>query len=98
MAILVSALVCPGAGQMMLGRVVTGIVLLTGFLLALGWGFYRFVRLFMDLFAGEVPGEASTPWEVMGPVLIPLGVAVLIYLANLVDILIPRRTGKPSPP
>ena len=90
--ILLSTFICPGAGQLLQRRWRTGVVFMLGFFTAFAWvmtlalqniiGYYRLAFEF-DTYEPEPVGILN---------LLPaFGIALLIYLANVIDVFIAQN-------
>ncbi len=81
-----SAFVCPGAGQFMQKRWLAGLIYLAGFLASFFWLMVLAVSNIIDYYkmAFEYESHDPHPHSPMA-LLLPFGVALFFYLANLFD-------------
>ena len=85
---LLSAFVCPGAGQFMQGRWAAGLLFLSGFLIGFVWLMLIAGKIIFSYYrmAFEIDYEPETPnLMAMFP---PIVIAVTFYLVNLFDVVI----------
>lgn len=90
--LLLSAFICPGAGQFMQRRIVAGIVFMAGFL----GGFFRLIWLagktIIAFYKLGFEFDTYEPAPVApSSLIIPLAVAGIFYLMNLFDVVIARQ-------
>lgn len=90
--ILLSALVYPGLGQLVQGRRLAGAIYGASFTVAAGWFAVNAARILVVYyrFATDL-GGTEDPVVSYAQILIPFGIASILYLINLVDIVIPGR-------
>lgn len=99
---LLSAFVCPGAGQFMQRRRVAGLVFCAGFLAAFIWLMLIAGKIILDFYrmAFDFDYAPATP-NLIG-ILPPLAIAMAFYVVNLVDVLLAQlriaRAGREQPP
>ncbi len=84
--ILLSAFVCPGAGQFVQKRWLAGSVFATGFIIGFCWFMVRALKIIIDYYrlAFDPDFIAETP-NITG-MFPPLIIALVFYFANLVDV------------
>ena len=90
--VLLSALVYPGLGQIVQGRWLAGAIYGVAFTAASAWFAANAARILIVYyrFAADM-GATQEPVVSYAQILIPFGIASLLYLINLVDIIIPGR-------
>jgi TM2 domain-containing membrane protein YozV len=85
---LLSALVCPGAGQFMQGRWRAGLIYAAGFLWGFFWLMFAAGKIIISYYrmAFDSQYEPDTPnvWAILPP----LAIALTFYLVNLFDIVL----------
>ena len=100
LAVLLSALVLPGAGQWLQRRRGAGAAFAAAFLMAFGWAVHGFWLLFANLRANldDLTTAPPAPGVLLRPVLIPVGVALAVAVLSVADLVLAARRGKPLPP
>ncbi len=84
---LLSALVCPGAGQFMQRRGVAGTIFAAGFLAGFGWLMVLALGIIIDFYKMAFEFETHEPTAVSPAAFIaPLAICIGFYLASLIDV------------
>ena len=84
--IIVSAFVCPGAGQLLQKRWIAGALFMTGFLSGFIWVMFTALRVLAAYYSMALDMDAELPENTgIGSFIAPLLLAVTFYLLNLFD-------------
>ena len=93
-AIVLSAVVCPGAGQCVQGRYVVGVTTILAILGSAVWALVEVIFALAPLYNFSPIVDASPlPKPDVFRILLSVGVVVIIWIANIIDVLLAKDRG-----
>ena len=92
--ILMSALVYPGAGQLMQKRWISGAVYALTFTVGLGMGFWQLIHILVAYMSVADFTAPVRPSPGYGRLLAWIGASLLLYTASLVDTILAQHRGR----